>query len=47
MFGRGQFQNGVLIELKPGFEFDPKDQEKLAEFKDSLRFVVFPVDEFP
>jgi hypothetical protein len=47
MFGRGRFQNGVLLELKPGYEFDPKNQEKLAEFKDSLWSVVFCHDVLP
>ena len=36
MFGRGQFQNGVLIEPKPSFTFDPGDEEKLAEFRNAI-----------
>ncbi len=28
MFGRGRFQNGVLIDPKPEFAFDPKDEAK-------------------
>ncbi|TCD63425.1 putative NRPS-like protein biosynthetic cluster [Steccherinum ochraceum] len=36
MFGRGRFQNGVLIEPRPEFAFDPKDTSKLEEFKDAV-----------
>ncbi|KAI0249337.1 acetyl-CoA synthetase-like protein [Lactifluus subvellereus] len=33
MFGRGRFQNGVLIDPKPQFAFDPKDKAKLEAFR--------------
>lgn len=33
MFGRGRFQNGVLIDSKPQFAFDPKDEAKLENFR--------------
>lgn len=33
MFGRGKFQNGVLIDPKPQFAFDPKDEAKQEEFR--------------
>jgi len=33
MFGRGKFQNGVLIDPKPQFAFDPEDVAKLEEFR--------------
>ena len=33
MFGRGRFQNGVLIDPKPQFAFDPKDEAKLENFR--------------
>ncbi|KAF9553317.1 acetyl-CoA synthetase-like protein [Agrocybe pediades] len=37
MFGRGQFQAGVIIDPKPEFKFDPdEDQEKLAEFRNKI-----------
>jgi hypothetical protein len=36
MFGRGRFQNGVLIDPKPQFAFDPKDQAKLEAFRKSI-----------
>ena len=36
MFGRGRFQNGVLIEPKPQFAFDPSDAKKLEEFRNAI-----------
>jgi hypothetical protein len=33
MFGRGKFQNGVLIDPEPEFAFDPKDEAKLETFR--------------
>ncbi|KAH9000656.1 acetyl-CoA synthetase-like protein [Lactarius hatsudake] len=33
MFGRGRFQNGVLVDPKPQFAFDPKDEVKLEQFR--------------
>jgi hypothetical protein len=33
MFGRGRFQNGVVIDPKPQFAFDPKDKAKLENFR--------------
>ena len=36
MFGCGQFNPGVIIDLKPEFSFDPEDQEKLAEFRNKI-----------
>ena len=33
MFGDGRFQNGVLIDPKPQFVFDPKDESKLENFR--------------
>lgn len=33
MFGRGRFQNGVLVDPKPPFAFDPKDEAKLEAFR--------------
>lgn len=32
MFGRGRFQNGVVIEVKPAYAFDPSDRAKLDAF---------------
>ncbi|KAI0343217.1 acetyl-CoA synthetase-like protein [Trametopsis cervina] len=36
MFGRGRFNTGVLIAPSPGYEFDPVDKEKLAEFRNAI-----------
>ena len=33
MFGSGRFQNGVLIDPKPQFAFDPQDEAKLEAFR--------------
>lgn len=38
MFGRGKFQNGVIIE--PTQPFDPTDSEKLAKFRNDVWYVV-------
>ncbi len=34
MFGRGRFQNGVLIQPKE--QFDPSDEAKLEEFRNKI-----------
>lgn len=39
MFGRGRFQNGVLIDPRPQFAFDPKDTAKLEAFRELIRQV--------
>jgi hypothetical protein len=39
MFGRGRFQNGILIEVKPAYEFDPNDTEKRDAFITDIWFV--------
>ncbi|KAI0067832.1 acetyl-CoA synthetase-like protein [Artomyces pyxidatus] len=36
MFGRGRFQNGVLIEPKHEFTFDPEDEQQLADFRNNI-----------
>ncbi|KAH9955362.1 acetyl-CoA synthetase-like protein [Russula dissimulans] len=36
MFGRGRYQNGVLIDPKPQFAFDPKDEVKLEAFRELI-----------
>jgi len=46
MFGRGQFQVGVLVDPKAEFKFDPTDEVKLAEFRNMIWFVMFHVYEF-
>lgn len=36
MFGRGQFQNGILVDPKPEYSFDPVDEAKLVEFRNLI-----------
>jgi hypothetical protein len=36
MFGRGRFQNGVIITPKQEYAFDPTDQEKLVAFRKAI-----------
>jgi hypothetical protein len=36
MFGRGQLQNGVIIDPSQDFIFDPKDSSLLANFRDAI-----------
>ncbi|EJD45598.1 acetyl-CoA synthetase-like protein [Auricularia subglabra TFB-10046 SS5] len=36
-FGRGRPHGGVIIQPKPQFAFDPKDEEKLREFLDAIQ----------
>ncbi|KAG9217913.1 hypothetical protein CCMSSC00406_0005283 [Pleurotus cornucopiae] len=35
-FGRGRFQNGVIIQPVPQSQFDPNDEEKLIEFRNAI-----------
>ena len=35
-FGNGRFQNGVIIDPKKEFAFDPKDEHRLIEFRNSI-----------
>ena len=39
MFGRGQFQAGILVEPKPEYSFDPSDETKIAEFRNTIWYV--------
>ena len=41
MFGRGKFQNGVLIEPTEEEAFDPKDVKALEAFRNSIWYVAF------
>ena len=36
MFGRGRFLAGILIDPKPEYKFDPKDETKLAAFRNAV-----------
>lgn len=46
MFGRGQFQAGVLVEPKPQFAFDPADETKLANFRNQIWPTMKRMNEF-
>ncbi|THH15905.1 hypothetical protein EW146_g4648 [Bondarzewia mesenterica] len=46
MFGRGRFQNGVLIEPKKEFMFDPRDERKLADFRNKIWPAVERLNQF-
>lgn len=36
IFGQGKFQNGVLIEPKEEYKFNPKNSTKLEEFRNKI-----------
>ncbi|KAH9848670.1 acetyl-CoA synthetase-like protein [Lenzites betulinus] len=36
MFGRGRFQNGILIQPEEGFQFEPSDVKALEEFRNII-----------
>ncbi|TFY70598.1 hypothetical protein EVG20_g2397, partial [Dentipellis fragilis] len=36
MFGRGKFQNGVLVQPAPAYAFDPSDLERLEAFRNTI-----------
>lgn len=36
MFGRGKHGCGVLLELRPTHDFDPKDTKVLVEFRNTI-----------
>ncbi|ETW75335.1 hypothetical protein HETIRDRAFT_461285 [Heterobasidion irregulare TC 32-1] len=40
IFGRGRFQNGVIIDPTPGHHIDPEDTEALAQFRREIWPVV-------
>jgi len=43
MFGHGKFQAGILIEPTKEEQFDPSDEEKLAEFRNKIWYIHFRV----
>ncbi|KIJ41469.1 hypothetical protein M422DRAFT_229549 [Sphaerobolus stellatus SS14] len=45
-FGAKRFQAGVLVDPKPEFQFDPSDEEKLAEFRNKIWSTVQKLNEF-
>ena len=40
MFGRGKFYPGVIIDPRPAFKFDPKDEKALSEFRNLIWYVL-------
>ncbi|EIN05406.1 acetyl-CoA synthetase-like protein [Punctularia strigosozonata HHB-11173 SS5] len=36
MFGRGRFQNGVIVLPRPEFAFDPSNEQQLAAFRSAI-----------
>lgn len=45
MFGRGQFQAGVIIDPIAEFKFNPDDETKLADFRNKIWFAVKSFDD--
>ncbi|CAL1699334.1 unnamed protein product [Somion occarium] len=46
MFGRGRFYAGVVIDPRPGHEFDPQDQDRLSDFRNKIWPTVERMNEF-
>ncbi|KAI0045616.1 acetyl-CoA synthetase-like protein [Auriscalpium vulgare] len=46
MFGRGKPQNGVIIDPKPQYAFDPQDEQKLIEFRNAIWPTVEKMNEY-
>ena len=40
MFGRGKFQNGILIEPTEEFRIDPSNIKQLEEFRNKIWYVL-------
>ena len=36
MFGRGRFNAGIIVDPREQYKFDPNDQEKLIEFRETI-----------
>ena len=39
MFGRGKFQNGILIEPTEDFQIDPTDPKQLEAYRNKIWYV--------
>lgn len=39
MFGRGRFQNGVLVEPTEEYAIDPSDEKQVAAFRNMIWLV--------
>ncbi|KAF8905645.1 hypothetical protein CPB85DRAFT_1315335 [Mucidula mucida] len=46
MFGRGKFQNGILVQLKPEFAFDPQDEESIVKYRSLIWPSIEKMNEF-
>ncbi|TFK82377.1 acetyl-CoA synthetase-like protein [Polyporus arcularius HHB13444] len=46
IFGQGKFQNGVLIEPKEEYKFDPENSTKLEEFRNKIWRTIERANEF-
>ncbi|KZT73709.1 acetyl-CoA synthetase-like protein [Daedalea quercina L-15889] len=46
MFGRGQFQAGILVEPKPEYSFDSSDEAKVAEFRNKIWPTILKMNAF-
>ncbi len=46
MFGRGKFQNGILVQLKPEFAFDPQDEESIVKCRSLIWPSIEKMNEF-
>ena len=46
MFGRGQFNAGILVEPAPGVSVDPHDPQQLEEFRNLIWPTVEMMNDF-
>lgn len=46
MFGRGRFQNGVIVQPKVDYVFDPSDEAELVEFRNTIWSTVERMNEY-
>ncbi|TBU41001.1 acetyl-CoA synthetase-like protein [Dichomitus squalens] len=46
VFGAGRFQNGVIVDPKPEYKFDPQDTEKLQQFRTRIWKTIERANEF-
>ncbi|THH13763.1 hypothetical protein EW146_g6494 [Bondarzewia mesenterica] len=46
MFGRGRFNNGIILQLKDEFQFAPSDAKSLQAFRESIRETVNEANTF-
>ncbi len=46
MFGRGRFQNGILIQLKPQFMFEVGDEGSIVKYRSLIWPSIEKMNEF-